>query len=490
MAQYKEKTNIKHTLKSKDIDFIIYHNPCSDGTGSAYTAYLFLSQNEPNKKMDYFSSATDMADTNTIIYFPTGHNAVYPDLTGRTVLFCDISPNKKFCDELIKKNITFIIIDHHITAINDLSDVPDTYKIFNINHSGAWLTWKYFFPHRKVPLMIEYIQDRDIWTNKLPHTDAFASWFHTLPHEIYEYDKYLDDDELLKMINTKGLPYVEQNNKYINRGLRCAKPKFIEIENKYYFVAFLNSTILKSDFGNKIFQKFPLIDFSAIYSINDNLNTTNFSLRSTDKHIDVSLIAKIFGSGGHRNASSVLMNTVTNVLIDQRSGTVYDNGYIYWNLKKIYCDTWTINNNQLNIVYINSTVHKTELGKYLLQTKYTECICKIKDDSCDNKKCINKDNLREVQECVTILRHISLDQNNYHHFDVAIVWDYNGQLNQTIFTLVFNKNMPINILKKIDEDYDCVSNDVIVHGVSKYFPLHRHDLIVKHEPNSSKKIDY
>lgn len=50
-----------------------------------------------------------------------------------------------------------------------------------MTHSGAMLTWFYFFPEIEPPLLIKYIEDRDIWTKALPNTDDFSSWFYTLP---------------------------------------------------------------------------------------------------------------------------------------------------------------------------------------------------------------------------------------------------------------------------------------------------------------------
>jgi oligoribonuclease NrnB/cAMP/cGMP phosphodiesterase (DHH superfamily) len=55
---------------------------------------------------------------------------------------------------------------------------------------------------------------------------------------------------------------------------------------------------LTSDAGNLMAQGEP---FAACYW--DTPNGRVFSLRSTDDGMDVSLIAKSYGGGGHRNAS-------------------------------------------------------------------------------------------------------------------------------------------------------------------------------------------
>ena len=36
-----------------------------------------------------------------------------------------------------------------------------------MTHSGAYITWKYFFGDDEVPLLIKYIEDNDIYVIKL-----------------------------------------------------------------------------------------------------------------------------------------------------------------------------------------------------------------------------------------------------------------------------------------------------------------------------------
>jgi oligoribonuclease NrnB/cAMP/cGMP phosphodiesterase (DHH superfamily) len=127
------------------------------------------------------------------------------------------------------------------------------------------------------------------------------------------------------MINTKGISFGELNEYYTHQAVDYCIPKFSKIGNKYYFVGYVNSTICKSDIGNKIFDKYPLIDFSATYSISDATDSTSFSLRSTSKHADVSEIAFSLNGGGHISAAGVRVDYVTNHI----PSTVFDNGKLY-----------------------------------------------------------------------------------------------------------------------------------------------------------------
>jgi uncharacterized protein len=362
-------------MNKNNIDFIIYHSPrntfsCPDGSISAFCAYLYLHKLHPTKKI-VFANINDKYQDNTIIFYPANYNNIkFPKVTGRNVLLCDISYPKNIINIMIKEASSFMLIDHHETAEQELIDIDQKYKIFDMNHSGAYLTWKYFFPDNDVPLLIKYIQSRDIWTKDMENTDAFSYWFDTIPQNFEEYKKYLDNTVLLDVINNTGLKYQELNKFYINECCMYAVPKFTKINKRFYFVVYVNGTLLKSDIGNKLMNMYPFADFSAVYTINDKTNTTSFSLRSLNNRTNVAQIAKLYGGGGHRNASGLCINKITNIL----DGVVYDNsGKLYESLNNIYTDTILFNKNlnsnetiTLKAGYIYADNYKPELGMYII----------------------------------------------------------------------------------------------------------------------------
>ncbi len=427
-------------LQPDEVDVVIYHHPCSDGTGSGYVAWKYLSEKFPDKKIDYYPMLIGALPP--------------PNLENKNVLICDYSYKKDILNDLLKKVNKLLVIDHHLSAKKDLEQLDDKYKIFSMDNSGAMLTWFYFFGGVKPPLLIEYIQDRDIWTKKLPNTDNFASWFYTLPLEFKEYDKYIDDNFLLEMITVKGISFGELNNYYIGQAVDYATPKFCKIKNKYYFVAYVNSTICKSDIGNKIFDKFPLIDFSATYSISDYSDDTNFSLRSADRYADVSEIAFSLGCGGHRNSSGVRVNYVTNML----PGNVYDTGKLYQELKNIYYNTLTVNEKIYNVVYLASSIYKTKLGTYLLQNKYTS-------------------NNKPVQVCSAIS--MQLEKPYHDKVEIAVTWFYNPINNCTEFTVVYDSSITLSEKLLINDAYKYdVSKGLQCNGLHTVLPTDK-SLIIK-----------
>ena len=58
-----------------------------------------------------------------------------------------------------------LVLDHHITAEKALAGLP--YAYFDLKKSGAVLAWEWAHDH-PVPWILEYIQDKDLWTWALP----------------------------------------------------------------------------------------------------------------------------------------------------------------------------------------------------------------------------------------------------------------------------------------------------------------------------------
>jgi uncharacterized protein len=402
-------------LQPECVDTVIYHNPCSDGTSSGYIAWKYFSMYFPDKHIDYYPTAVGSLPP--------------PNLQGKNVLICDFSFRKDVLVNLLQTVNKLLIIDHHKSAEKDLKDIDDRFKLFDMGHSGAMLTWFYFFPDTEPPLMIKYVQDRDIWTKALPFTDEFTAWFYTLPLEFSEYDKYIDDKSISDMIKLKGIPYKELNDYYIKEAVDHSVPKFCKIGNKFYFVAYVNSTVCKSDIGNILFEKYPLIDFSAVYSISDTSDSTSFSLRSTKKHADVSEIAFFLGGGGHAEASGVRVPYVTNRL----PGEVYNCPKFYNVFQCVYFGEINVCGTKYNIVYLPSYVYKKELSNYLLQTKY-----KVDRDTSNDSKEISVSQSILMSQCEAF-NHVNCKCGN--HIQMSAVWSFNPCTNTTSFVLSLNDEL-------------------------------------------------
>lgn len=415
-----------------EVEYVIYHGNCSDGFGSALCAHIFFKE-------------LDQSEKNKPVYHPGKFGILPPldDIKNKCVLICDFSYKKDQLQKLLSVVKKLLILDHHKTAKDDLKDLPDENKVFRMDHSGAYITWRYFFRNRKVPLGIRYIEDNDIWKKEMPNTYEFTAFMFALPFTFDAYERLLDDEYINKEVFSQGIGMVKQNNNIISKSVKFAAPKFVQIKEKYYFVAHLNTTELKSEIGHKAFVEHPNINFSVMYSHNDYHDSTSFSLRSLDTATDVSEIAKLFGGGGHRNASGANCNYVINTL----PVTIIDNHKSYFLLNNIYEISSTNEGNILNTIYLNSSHFKHQLVKYLLQVRYT-----------------TTDGL-EVQECSSIINNRNTGNKlEYKKYDVSVVWNYDGCNDCTWFTVSYIDPLLKNVLIQKFKDYDNfdVHDDVLV----------------------------
>lgn len=441
-------------LDRDNIDVVIYHGGCCDGFTSASIVYQYYKNKFPEKELVFHGAKI---------------GAKPPlNLTGKNVLICDYSYNYITLRNLIEITKSILILDHHNSAQLDLAQIPDTYKIFNMKKSGSLITWEFMYDDSPVPLLVQYVNDRDIWTKCMPKVDQFAMWFFTLEHTFDNYLIYLNDPtKLEQMIDSKGVHYDELTKINVKNISESSVVKLTSIKDTIYLIAYCNSSLLKSDAGNEILKVYPNCDFSAVYSINDYNDTTHFSLRSEDNRTDVSLVAKILGGGGHKSASGVNIGMVTNTL----PGVTYGGPELYNLLNNIYFGKFSHNDITYDIVYLNSPLHKGHLGKYLLQTRYIDefnnniqqCQSifdnKYPDfytdefDHSQRTQCYDRINLKHIPK-------------NVH---VACIWDYDTTENKTYFTLIIEEKIREQIKEFFDEYFKCDTfKPIILDGYHDY----------------------
>ena len=121
--------------------FVIYHHNCPDGFGAAYAAWL------------------KFADRAT--YIPARYGDPSPEMPlNSTVYILDFSYPRDTVVGLSKHH-ELTLLDHHKTAQQSLTGLPGC--VFDLSASGAALAWQHFHPGRPMPLLLAYVQDRDLW---------------------------------------------------------------------------------------------------------------------------------------------------------------------------------------------------------------------------------------------------------------------------------------------------------------------------------------
>ncbi len=252
----------------------IYHGNCADGFSGAWIVY---------KKYP-----------NTLF-----HHGVYqeapPDVKGLDVIMVDFSYKRPILLEMAKEAKSILILDHHKSAQEDLVDLPNNVTtIFDMEHSGSMLAWKYFFPNEQPPKLLFHIEDRDLWKFELPFTREIQAAVFSYPYSFSVWDRLMD--MFLEKLIKDGKAIERKHFKDIDE-LLAVTTREMTIGGYKVKVANLPYT-LSSDAAGKLAIGMP---FGACYW--DTPTGRVFSLRSAKDGIDVSEIAKLYGGGGHRNAS-------------------------------------------------------------------------------------------------------------------------------------------------------------------------------------------
>jgi oligoribonuclease NrnB/cAMP/cGMP phosphodiesterase (DHH superfamily) len=276
------------------MDLIITHAKCPDGWCAAFIA----KKRYPEVEIT-----------------PLDHGSPVPfdAVRGKNVLVVDFSwPNRQDNIELHRIAKSFHIYDHHKTAQEKLEGLD--FVTFDMKRSGAGLAWDYListYPSVynpcaldiKVPRpwYVDYVEDRDLWNWALPGSKAVNAYLMSLPMTI----------EAWSALDILKVEYAEQIGvgilRHVDRYVRevAAEAQFGTISTFIngglftYTVGIANAPYLNcSEVGHELALKAQV----GMTWFERADGQTQFSLRSIGD-IDVSMIVKQFGGGGHKNAA-------------------------------------------------------------------------------------------------------------------------------------------------------------------------------------------
>lgn len=267
----------------------IYHANCADGFGAAWVVRQALGAEN--------------------VEFHAGHyGKPAPDVEGRDVIIVDFSYPYELLVLLGHQARSILIIDHHKTAAEALAQLPTAPScfaewapstlrvgtVFDMNRSGAGLTWDYFNPGQPRPALINHIEDRDLWRFKLEGTREIQANLFSYPYDFEVWDALMNTPTSQLLADGKAIE--RKHHKDVAELVAGSKRRMViagfdvPVANLPY--------IHSSDAGHLMAIGEP---FAACYQ--DTSEHRYFSLRSHDQGLDVGEIAKRYGGGGHRNAA-------------------------------------------------------------------------------------------------------------------------------------------------------------------------------------------
>ncbi len=269
---------------------VLYHANCPDGFTGAWVA---------RKKFG-----------DSAVYIPVKHNEAYPEeIHGLDVVMVDFCYPKDITEEIQKNVKSLTVIDHHISNKDVVLSVEN--NLFDNNHSGAVLAWKYFFPDENIPKILAYVEDNDLWNFELAKSKEINSAISSYDFESEIWDSIISECET----NTGFEKYVKEGVvllRKLEKTVQIGVERSEEIEFEGYRCLVSNSSTAVSHIGNALVKKMPPI--GIIWSRVEGKIIV--SLRS-DGTVDVSEIAKKYGGGGHKCASgfSIKQNYFLDFLI-------------------------------------------------------------------------------------------------------------------------------------------------------------------------------
>lgn len=319
---------------------VIYHGNCADGFSAAWV-FHHVAKMHPASDQEF--------DFHAGVY-----NETPPDVSDRIVYLVDFSYKRDVVRDMIEIGGArkVILIDHHKTAIEDLSGLPDYFHheeytrvlelgesksvsedwenpfemYTHLEMSGATLAWKYWVDQGVLrledrPLLLGHIEDRDLWKFKLPMTREIQANVFSYEYTFANWDELMSyNSAALLNLASGGIAIERKHHKDIAElvekcqrfiywdewqvneyGQHIGPYKDGNNDNFEVPIASLPYTFA-SDAGHLMAKNYKDGKwFAACYY--DTAEHRVFSLRSTENGIDVSEVAKFYGGGGHKHAA-------------------------------------------------------------------------------------------------------------------------------------------------------------------------------------------
>lgn len=265
------------------VPLVIYHDRCADGFSAAWAVRLAKPLYE---------------------FYPATHGTPPPldKVRGRDVYLVDFCYKRPDMERLLEVADRVTVLDHHKSAVEDNHDLmfrghngKQLHGIFDMDRSGAGITWDWFHPGVPRPDLLDRVEDRDIWRFRYPNTKDVQAALFSYEYTFENWDRLMLETPI-EELEAEGKAIMRKHMKDIHELIDAAVQRRtiagfeVPVLNAPYFFS--------SEAGHIICEG---ESFAACYY--DAPDGRRFSLRSTDAGQDVSVIAKRFGGGGHRNAA-------------------------------------------------------------------------------------------------------------------------------------------------------------------------------------------
>lgn len=264
-----------------------YHAGCWDGFGAAWAVYRAWDKWKPEPK-----------------YREVRYGEPLPaSARGDRIWFLDFAPKRGQLERLVENDCDVLILDHHKSAAEAYSGWKHekVEKHFDMGHSGAAMAWAYFVNgglteghYKNMPVVISYIEDRDLWKWDLPDSKEVNAAMRSFPRSFKLWDDLFADGAFRAHdYATQGRAILREQQRLVNERLSQAVP--IQLTADIAAPA-VNETAYFSEVAGQLAERSKQGVGVAFFVRSDGM--IQWSLRSKGA-VDVSKIAAMYGGGGH-----------------------------------------------------------------------------------------------------------------------------------------------------------------------------------------------
>jgi oligoribonuclease NrnB/cAMP/cGMP phosphodiesterase (DHH superfamily) len=263
-----------------------YHADCPDGFGAAWAVWRAWGEQgafQPHHHDDPLDAAA---------------------APGGLLVFVDMAPQAEALERLAQDAGRLVVLDHHVSSMESYASRKGLLEEmrrgghhveFDLEHSGAVLAWRYFHGGAPVPALLQYVEDLDLWSHRLPHSAEVNAAISSYPRRFEDWERL--SQAPVEQLAGEGTPILRALRVETERTLSFAHP--VSLDGKP--IEAVNARQQRNSIGHELAERAAFgIPWGLVYRLSgDRVDVSLYSVGD----LDVARIAARFGGGGHRNAA-------------------------------------------------------------------------------------------------------------------------------------------------------------------------------------------
>lgn len=268
---------------------VVYHGSCPDGFAAALAAWRYFQGHSTFLGLDH-------GDVKSVDQLPS--------LGGRAVYILDFSFDAELLSAVAQRAAKLVLLDHHQSAAQKLKNFSCSCGVvhFDLNKSGSYLAWEFFFPGTEPPDLVRFVQDRDLWLWRDAQSPAYLA---ALDMEPFEFVRW---DQIARMSAAQQLGFIERGQalaaQFEKIAARIAEAAQVVVFNGVTGLMANAPGMFHSLVGHMLAERSG--SFALLWTIDDQ-GWVKCGLRSVAP-FDCIALAESMGGGGHPQACGFRMS--------------------------------------------------------------------------------------------------------------------------------------------------------------------------------------